>query len=244
MAFTIHGNRFWRINFVPVLNLDARDGGVSPEPVEIQNTSLLYMAVFNALGEYALDTQDINFFDPVRWIYPTFGVNQNYSWHTAENTFNYTGRPPGLAHAAYYIKSHLGFPVGNSKGYEFTSSNDPTTASKVRREIDNNRPFKVGGMAHSQCVYGYGNNGTNVYTNDTYGGTQTYDITHKDAKNMTTAIPHITVPDNVAEISQAFALTNQDEAVFLNQSSSLNDDFVNSKTRLIELKNSIEFLNK
>lgn len=33
--------------FCPCFELDARDGGVSPEPVENQNTDLLYMAVFN-----------------------------------------------------------------------------------------------------------------------------------------------------------------------------------------------------
>ena len=96
--------------FCPCFELDSRDGGVSPEPVEIQNTDLLYMAVFNEIGQYALDTQDINFFDPVRWDYPSFGVNQNYSWHTAEHTFTYVGRPPGKAYGTYYIKSHLGFP--------------------------------------------------------------------------------------------------------------------------------------
>ena len=52
----------------------------------------------------------INFNDPVRWTHPSFGLNKNYSWHTAENTFTYDGQPPNKAYHRYYLKSHLSFP--------------------------------------------------------------------------------------------------------------------------------------
>ena len=60
--------------------------------------------------------------------------------------------------------------IANNHGYNFSSSYiNSDEAWRIKREIDNDRPFKVGGSGHASCAYGYTDYGENVYRWDTYG---------------------------------------------------------------------------
>ena len=106
--------------FCPSLQFHSGDQGVSPEPVEIMdiNSMNLWVRVFNELGQYVYEKQVHDNFDPpISYYYPWLETG-NYSYIDGD-VYVYTGRPPGLAYARYYLAFHYEWAgqVNNSAGW-------------------------------------------------------------------------------------------------------------------------------
>jgi len=96
--------------FCPCLVLEGQDGGVSPEPVEIMETTSekLWMRVFNIEPRFVFEKQvfeGANWEPPVSYWHASLDYDKNYSWFN-EDAFSYEGQPPGYAYGKYFLQIH------------------------------------------------------------------------------------------------------------------------------------------
>ncbi|HCK99996.1 MAG TPA: hypothetical protein DHW42_07845 [Candidatus Marinimicrobia bacterium] len=92
-----------------------------------------------------------------------------------------------------------------SYDYEFFSHQKETFSTyQLMTQIDRNCPFVFGITDHSQCAFGYQNDGNDIYYYNTWDTSQHVEpITTWASRNMITAEPVVRVPQDITSITEA-----------------------------------------
>ena len=124
----------------------------------------------------------------------------------------------------------------------FSTGYSNPSSSKLKTEIDNNRPVKGGFITHptygthAVCIIGYTGDGSTATFWDTYQTGEKRSISSSAFDNFVYCRPNIRVPTDVSSLETALSMTNIYEGVVLRSGChTLNNDLIlNNRTLWIE----------
>jgi len=131
--------------------------------------------------------------------------------------------------------------VANDYGYSFQSDVTSPSSSKVKSEIDNDRPLKGGFVndnyynTHAVCIIGYTDSGVISEFWDTYQYSSKKTASTSRFDNLVRVFPDIRVPEDVSTIGAALDLANCNERVIVSSGTfTINNDMtINNGVTLV-----------